>query len=321
MGVLIFIVIIVFINIRKHQVFYSSAMELTDLPKFEAVDAMGTKIKRSNLKDKNLFIQFINSKFQPDIDLFESVYSNWIDEDIYFLGIINNSEKFNIERKLNLENTSFIKENYFDLCKKFKINSRDGNFFIVNKNGKIISTGKNDLGYEKGPKVYLQELIKDDAFSISEFIGENEKINDFEYLTQIKTSIESSTEKKYSIIALLTKICDSCSGGGIIQSFKKIHRDNNGLFNVLLILNRKYKKEDISNLRSQLKISFPIAIADQELNSKWDSLIERYNEDLLTDIIFIVDNQSNVILKVADRKCKCLPEFYDFLDSLIKGGE
>ena len=80
MGVFIFIIIIVFINIRKHQVFYSSAMELTDLPKFEAVDTDGTKLKSSDLKDKNLYIQFINSKFQPDIDLFESVYSKLISE-------------------------------------------------------------------------------------------------------------------------------------------------------------------------------------------------------------------------------------------------
>jgi len=90
---------------------------------------------------------------------------------------------------------------------------------------------------------------------------------------------------------------------------------------ILCILNRsKFRDKDIPILKSQLKIDFPTIIADYNLNKKWDSLIKRYNEDLLTDIIFLLD-ESGKIIKVADRTCKCLPSFFNHVNSLIEEEE
>jgi len=71
-------------------------------------------------------------------------------------------------------------------------------------------------------------------------------------------------------------------------------------------------------INSNKKTNFlSLIIADFSLNQKWDSLIKRYNEDFLTDIILLLD-ESGKIIKVADRTCKCLPSFFDYINSLIK---
>ncbi len=267
------------------------------------------------IKGRNIYIQFINSSFRPDLNLFESVYSEWKNEDLYFLGVISDSTNLNLKNKFDSNNITFIEKNYYDLCPKFNLNPKNGYFFLVNKKGTIISSGRNDLGYEKGPKIFLQGLIKGDFFSISELIIENKNINNFKWFSQVNNLIKNNNDKEYFIISLFTEICDSCSGGKTIQFLKEIYRDKKDSMYTLSILNKKFDSEDIVNLKSQLNISYHVIITDNELNTKWDSLSKRYREDFLTDIIFILD-KSGKTLKVAYRTCKCLPAFFDYVYSL-----
>lgn len=309
--------IIIFIFIQREKRSYQHPDQITELPKFEAIDINGSKVKSSDFKGRNLYIQFINSRFQPDIFLLETVYTKWVNENLHFLGIISDSTDLNLKRRFNSKNIIFIEKNYFDLCSKFNLNPNNGFYFLVNKNRIVISSGRNDLGYERGPKVFLQELIKGDFFSISELIIENKHVNDFKWFSQVNNLIKNNEDKEYFIISLFTEICDSCSGGNIIQTLKRIYREKNDSVYILSILNGKFDSEDIINLKSQLKISHPVILADNKLNIKWDSLIKRYREDFLTDIIFIAE-KSGKILKTAYRKCKCYSSFFNYVYSLIK---
>ena len=316
-GIFIFIVVIIFSSIKRKEESHQSSFKLTELPKFEAIDINGRKVKNSDVKGRNLYIQFINSSFPPDLFLLEDVYSKWCNEDLHFLGIVSDSTNLNLKSRFSSNNITFIEKNYSDLCSKFNLSPDIGFYFLVNKKGVVINAGKNDLGYEKGPKVFLQELIKGDFFSISELIIENKYINEFDWLAQINGLIKDNRDKEYFIISLFTKICDSCAGGKIIQALKIMHRYGNDSIYIMSVLNRKFNSEDIINLKSQLKIPYLVILADNKLNIKWDSLIKRYREDFLTDIIFILD-KSGKILKVAYRTCKCYPPFFDYMHSLIE---
>ncbi len=309
--------IIILILLKRDNRPNRSPYSMEKLPKFEAVDINGRKVKSSDFKGKNLYVQFINSRFPPDFFLFEKVYSKWGREDLDFLGIISDSTKLNLFYRYRPKNLTLIERDYYDLCSEFHISADNGFYFLVDKKGEVISSGKNDLGYGKGPKVFLQELILGDFFSISELIIENKKIDDFKWFSQVSNIRNNYTEKKYFIVSLFTKICDSCSGGNIIQSLNKIYREKNDSIYVLSILSSKFNSEDVVNFKSQLKISYPVILADNELNIKWNSLIKRYNEDFLTDICFIVDN-SGKILKVAYKTCKCFPSFFNYMHSLVQ---
>lgn len=217
--------IIILIFLKRENRSNQSPYSMEKLPKFEALDINGRKVKSSDFKEKNLYVQFINSRFLPDLYLFEKVYSKWGSEDLDFLGIINDSTKLNLFSRYKPKNITLIERDYYDLCLEFYISADNGFYFLVNKKEEVISSGKNDLGYEKGPKVFLQELILGDFFSISELIIENKNIEDFQWFSQVNNLRNNYTEKKYFIVSLFTKICDSCSGGNIIQSFNKIYRE------------------------------------------------------------------------------------------------
>ncbi len=76
----------------------------------------------------------------------------------------------------------------------------------------IVNASQNDLGYERGPKIFLQKLIKGDAFSISELLNDRVNIADTPWFSQVGDFIKNHNNKEYFIIPPFTKICDSCSG-------------------------------------------------------------------------------------------------------------
>jgi hypothetical protein len=268
------------------------------------------------MNGKDLYIQFINSYFPPDLILFETVYTKWIFDDLYFLGIINDSTALDLT-KYNSEKVIFIERDYNDLCSIFNLDTKNGFYYLVNKEGKVTNSGKNDLGYERGPKILLQELLKNNFFSISEIIIENEKIANHKWFNQVNNLIQNENDKEYFLISLYTTICYSCSGGKIIRALKDIHRkDKNETIYILSIISRRYKEQDIHNLKTLLKIPHPVIRANNELDSKWNSLIEQYREDYLTDIVFLVD-KSGTILKIAHTNCDCYPSFFTYVYDLI----
>lgn len=233
------------------------------------------------------------------------------------LGIISDSHILDFTEKFRVDRVTFTEEDFYNLCLKFNVNSNNGFYFIVDKKGMIVNAGQNDLGYERGPKVFLQKLIKGDFFSISEFVSEGVKIGDIPWFSQVDEVIKNHRNKEYFIISLFTKICDSCFGGRVIQTLNKIENDKNESLIVYSILHRNFDRRDVPNLRAQLNISYPVIIANKELNAKWNSLIKRYREDFLTDVVFLVD-KSGEIIKVADSQCKCLPSFFGYVNSLMK---
>jgi len=320
--IVLLIIVISYILIKREKEPVQSLYHINKVPNLESVDIDGRTIKSSNFTGKKLYIQFINSFFQPDIILFKTVYEKWSSEDLYFLGIISNSNVLNHKEKSNFKRITLIEKDFDAFCRKFNVTKNNGFYFIVDEKGIIVSSGQNDLGYEKGPKIFLKKFIKGDFFSISEFIRENENINKLRWFSQASKLINDQKNKNYFLISLFTKICNSCSGGEILRALDKINKkDKNKSMYILCILNRsKFRDKDIPILKSQLKIDFPTIIADYNLNKKWDSLIKRYNEDLLTDIIFLLD-ESGKIIKVADRTCKCLPSFFNHVNSLIEEEE
>jgi len=315
--IVIFISVIVLIGIRKNKESLQSFLPISKLPNFEATNINGDYIRSNDYLGKDLYIQFINSRYYDDQKLFETVYSNWANKDIDFLIITDDLNRIKQKEILNNNNISIIDKNYPELYAKFMLKGDDGSYFIVNKNGNLVNSGNSILGYEKGPKIYLQQLIERLYFSISELLEEKRDISEFPWFAQITDVINNNIDKKSFVISLYTTICDSCSGGQIIRTLESIDNKWSSSVYILSILNKEFNIRDIENLRSQLKVEHPIIIANDDLNKKWNSLIKKYRKDYLTDIVFILD-RSGRILKIAYRTCDCFPAFFEYLHSLIK---
>lgn len=58
-----------------------------------------------------------------------------------------------------------------------------------------------------------------------------------------------------------------------------------------------------------------IIIADGLLSQTWNRLIEEYCDNELTDLIFIIDKEGN-ILRFADRNCNCYKELFEYIEQI-----
>lgn len=105
--IVLLIIVISYILIKREKEPVQSLYHINKVPNLESVDIDGRTIKSSNFTGKKLYIQFINSFFQPDIILFKTVYEKWSSEDLYFLGIISNSNVLNHKEKSNFKRITF----------------------------------------------------------------------------------------------------------------------------------------------------------------------------------------------------------------------
>lgn len=314
-GILIFIVIIIFINIRRKEGPQRSSLKITKLPKFVSVDINGMEVNSKDFRGKNLFIQFVNPDNVGDVDLIKLVYSSWKNENLEIMIITNDLERFKSKFEVDSKKTILVTKDYEKLKSMFHSSTREGDYYLFNGSGDLIDTNKNYVGYDKGVKIFLMQLVKKDYFSFSDFIEENENIRNFPWLQQIERIINNK-KKEYFMISLFTSFCGTCNSGPIINAMDKFHSKNKNSFYVLSILNNDFNnEEDIKSLISQSKINYPIVIAEQMLNKKWTDLINKYREQDLTNIVFIID-KSGKILKILHPNCNCYKKFFNFLYSL-----
>ena len=314
-GILIFIVIIIFINIRRKEGPQGSSLKINKLPKFVSVDVYGMEVNSKDFMGKNLFVQFIDAAHEMDIELFKDVYSNWKKEEISFLLIVRELDRFNSRVEINTDDIIILNKDFDELESIFNPGKIYGtHYYLVNNSGKIVASGSNNFGYENGPKVFLKQLIKNEYFSISSFIKLNENVKGVEWLNQISEIVDDQN-KNYSLISMFTSICSGCLSGELVFFLNEFYNKNQNNINVLCMLNNKFNDKDITRLKSQLKINLPVFISDEKLSQKWNSLIKEFRENDLTNIIFIL-NKSGIIIKVYDESCKCWIQFSRFLKSL-----
>ncbi len=207
-------------------------------------------------------------------------------------------------------------ERFPSLRRLFRTAGNTGSFHLYDASGKKIASGKNGLEYEAGPKVYLNELIRGEFFSIDEFVKMGESVKNMEWMRQID-SIITGEDKKLFVFFLFINLCEPCGGGAVVDQLKQLNANYGKQAGIFSISYSRYTDRDIAALKSQAKIKFPITLADSLLFGKWESLIRRYNRRRLDNIVFVTD-KSGKILNVMHSTCKCFRSFFRITHSIMK---
>ena len=312
---LIFLLVLASVYVRKKNASPIRDGELIRLPDFVSTDITGNKIKSADFKGKYLYVQFIRPIDENNINLFNKVYSNWKDKDLRFLIIGKRYDQINSNMKID-STKAIILINDYDKLKSLFNAPEYGTHYLFDTSKLKIFHEKNYIEYENGIKKYLIQAIDKDNFSISKFIKENENINNIDWFDQLSHVVQKE-KHDYYVISMFSSFCYTCAPGLIIEWLKNIHSKSKKSTYVLCILSDKYNESDIAILKSQLRISFPVVIANGLLSQKWNSFINHYSEVELNSIVFIMDNSGH-ILKVLDPNCKtCWKPFFNRLNSMV----
>lgn len=297
-------------------------MLLKTLPGFEALNSNGNITRSEDFQGKILYVQFVDTGNADDIDLIESVYHNWSDSNLAFLVISPQSEKFRQYVAIEVDERITLSSEYKKFKTIFQAPECCETFYLFDPAGKLVKTGTNSSGYEKGIKTELNRLLKNKVFTISNFIAENENLKNLYWLAQCRQIVEKEGKdgKNYVIFCLLRSVCDTCFSGLLVQRLNQLQERCQNRARVISIVPMDFSDTDIENLQQFLGVKFQVQRADPALEEMWKSQIDEFRETDLTNILFLVD-QNGTVVKVAGNDPVYIQEFFIYTDSLVREGE
>lgn len=239
--------------------------------------------------------------------LLENVYRTWADKIDIFVFIKN--ERILSERvSFDFSKAIIIKDEFIEMSNIFK-SSKYGKHYLFGEKGNVVFLAENNISYDFGVVRALQQVVNQRHFRIADIIRENDHLENYPEFIQVKNEI-NNIRREYLIVGLIYLFCDSCASGLLVANFKRIHSLSNGKTSFLLILSREHQESELVAFRSQLGVDFPIVIAGQKLNNKWEDLIKIFSRNAITNIVFVADH-SGKIVKVLDPKCQtCQKPFW-----------
>lgn len=306
LALFLFFISMVFVLLKRITIISS---DTTFIPVFKTIDTKGNTLDHSILGNRISYFQFIEAN--SDMDLLNKVFNTWKDK-INIVCFVNDPRKLNkLEFIKNASYTHIITKDYNTNKHLFASKSSIGEYYIYSNYRKFIAKGRNDAGYDDGPKIYLNLLYHNISFDISSFITNGVNINSIPWFYDLVNYIKPAASQ-YKLIAFFSSICDSCESGQLLDLLNSSISTFPSLY-VLIVLNDPYSPVDIDRLKSQLKTQLRITIADLSLRSKWNSLINEYRKEDINNIIVIIDN-NDIIHILYHPKCNCMPQFISFIN-------
>ena len=285
------------------------------LPKFNIDVESGNKINSRDLIGNYSLLLFLDDRDDNDM-VFLSSLVDYIDKynvnTVAFVRKKNNALLKNLNSNSKIQTVELNNSNLSN-----SLNSQYGEYRLYDKKGKLFYAGKTtDAYFGRGAVSYhLNKLIREKYFNIDLFVDINKKLADIDYLKQLVQLLKEN-DKKYYLISMMTSLCDACGSGLILTYLNRINtKFNNNVF-VATILKNDFTQKEISSLKSQSRIKYPVFLADDVLDAKWEELINEYRENDITDIVILAD-KNTIILKLLDNSCNCVTKFFFEVEKLL----
>jgi len=280
----------------------------------------GRTVDKILLKDKTIYLQYVNAFNNNDMELFDAVCDNWNDNRIIKIGFFEENNSFvQMKDKYNsYTNVFFVVNRDYDKKENILLSRVKNKYFIFEKNHNLNFSGDNLIGYDNGVKTKLKKILNNDSFNINEFLPLNQSITESMWLDQI-TKIIKSNNVSFHIFGFMNDICETCGSGSVVALLKTLNKNQD--FSINLIIGNfsfEYSENEISALKSQAQIEFPIIKADDKLSEKWNHFSHEYSKNELNNIIFVIDRNIEII-SIFYPGCSCWGTFIQYTKSLSEG--
>ncbi len=309
-GLGILILAMFFISIKRKQP--KSEKSIAWWPNFTTTDIDGRIIRGKDNNKRIRYVQFLGAIDNNNLMLLENVYREWADKIDIFI-FIKNEMLFRKRASSDFSKAIIIKDEFIKMSDIFK-SSKYGNHYLFGEKGNAVFLAENHIGYDFGIVRALQQFVNKRHFRIADFIQENNNLENYPEFIQAKNAIKNM-RGEYLIVGLIYLFCDSCASGPLVANFQRFHSLSDGKTSFLLILSREQRESELDSFRSQLGLDFPVVIADQRLNNKWENLMKIFSRNTFTNIVFAIDRTGKIV-KVLDPSCPaCQRPFWDWIQN------
>ncbi len=272
----------------------STLADTANLPEFIVTDRLGRLVNSGSLRGEPIVVLFVRPSDENNLRLMNDVLVNWMDKAVHILII---SGRFTTLRLPADEDRQYqrihIVEDEKGLAALF--DSRGyGDHFLFDADGKLVFSAKNSISYSDGIKPFLKETVDRDRFAFSQLVTVGEALPEFGSDGPIGRWFRA-TPKRYYIIGLLSRFCESCRSGAILRWLEEIYKKYSPHVGILCLLPERIDGADFDELISQAGISFPVVRGQGELAESWAASVRRYGGIDNSDIFFICDREGRVL--------------------------
>jgi len=258
--------------------------EVERLPAVQVVDDTGRRVDLGGLPGRVRLVQFVNPKINAQIKAVARIVAAFDPGQISFVLITKDTGELRARLPGLPPNVLVARDEGAGLRKTFNIPDCCERRFVFDDKGAL---KYKDYYYEADLRPRLHLLIDTAPGDFAPALTRALKSIRAGRFTALREETRGSRSGK-SLVVLFDSISTTCPSGEMVKSlgrFAAAHED----IPLLVLLPKGYSAADVENLKTNLRVDFPVERADAELAEEWEALLDVYGEGRMAGSVVLID--------------------------------
>ena len=266
------------------------------LPRVPLFDDRGRTLQSEQLLGTPLFVQFINPDVGPHIDLLSAILKDRPKDDVKILLVTPNAQNLRARVPSITDDITVVEKNFKDLRTTFEIPECCEKTIIFDKTGERLD---HRFYYQGGAFAKLHSLVDGKPGYSPALLQEAIASANSAQVELIRQRTLTSRSGK-AVIAMFSLIGTFCPSGELLDSLKG-HQARLQDVEFLILFPKNFTSNDVQNLKTNLRVSIPVALADPELADVWETFQFRYGESPINGALVAIDRGAISVLQGVEQ--------------------
>ena len=265
------------------------------LPQTQLFDDRGQTLRTEQFLGTPLFVQFINPDVEQQTNLLSAILKDPPQQPVKIVLVTSSAQKLRARVPSITDNITVVEKEYKQLRTAFEIPECCEKTVIFDKNGTRVD---HRFYYQGGALAKLQAVVDGKPGYSPALLQDAIVSAKSAQVEEIRQRTLTSPSGK-AVIAWFSNIGTFCPSGDVLDSLKG-HQARRHDVELLILFPKNYTANDVQNLKTNLNVSIPIALADPELSNVWESFNLKYGEPATNGALVAIERGEVSVLHGVD---------------------
>lgn len=266
------------------------------LPQVPLFDDRGQTFQSEQFLGTPLFVQFINPDVRQQTDLLSAILKDRPKQPVQMLLVTSNAKNLRTRLPSITDDIIVVEKEYKALRTAFEIPECCEKIVIFDKAGTQLD---HRFYYQGGSFAKLHSVVDGEPGYSTALLQEAIAAAKSPQVEAMRQRTLTSPSGK-AVIAMFSLIGTYCPSGELLDALKG-HQAKHPDVELLILFPKNFTSNDVQNLRTNLNVSIPVALADPELANVWETFQLRYGEPPLNGALVAIDRGAVSVLQGVDQ--------------------
>lgn len=266
------------------------------LPRIQLFDDRGQNFQSDQLLGTPLFVQFVDPDIRQQTDLVSAILNDRPKHPVKILLVTPNAQNLRARVPSITDDIIVVEKHYKQLRTDFEIPECCEKILLFDKAGTRLD---DRFYYQGGALTKLHSVVDGKPGYTPALLQEAIASANSAQVETIRQRTLTSPSGK-AVIALFSRMGTFCPTGEVLDSLKG-HQAKFQDVELLILFPKNFTSNDVQNLKTNLKLSIPVAIADPELANVWESFLLRYGELPINGALVAIDRGAVSVLQGVEQ--------------------